>query len=131
MSEETEEGAIATVRYFIDALNFAYATTDTKHVRTLFDQSCEFCKPLVENIDDAKSEGNKFENYELQIDEILKSGSMDSELFAVAANVSQQPITVLTAAGEVVRTSDPVTGHRSMFALQYRDGSWMVREISR
>jgi len=119
MSEETDEGAIATVRYFINAANLAFAQRDSKLLTQLHTPDCGFCRGFKENIDERSGVADSIE---FKLGEIIQVGRLDSGYLAVEAEVTELQT---NASGEEDRSVND-----SVFALEFIDDSWKIREIS-
>ncbi len=129
MSEETEEGAIATVRYFIDAVNMAYATNDPSYFEDLATDDCGSCDSIASDLNTAASKSQIFINYNLTLGKIEKAGAVDAKMFGVAAKVHQGAIALHEADGTVVEQVDGESNVLTKFALVFVNESWAVREF--
>lgn len=129
MSQETEEGAIATVRYFIDALNSAFEHVDPTRVDGLYDENCESCLAITSGIEESADQSWTYSGYELSLGKILRSGEMDDKYYAVKSEVLQGTVTVVDKAGKVVRQTEQEPMSESVFVLEYRTGTWIVMEV--
>lgn len=127
MSEETEEGAIATVRYFIEAVNMAYATNDPSYFENLATDDCGSCGDIAETIRTAREQKQAFEDYELVLGEIEKSGPMDEGWFAVKADVTQDRLLVRNSDGSVSSREPAPTRTSTVFVLDFTDGQWLLK----
>ncbi|WP_326550009.1 DUF6318 family protein [Timonella senegalensis] len=130
MSEETEEGAIATVRYFIDAVNMAYATNDPNYFEDLATDDCKLCGSISAAIKDASLLKQQFENYELSIGELSAPKTLDEGWTAFKVDVTQGNILLRNPDGseEVISESQTVTP--TIFVLDFIEGSWRVLEAT-
>lgn len=129
MSEETEEGAIATVRYFIDALNSSFEYVDPSRIAGLFDENCESCQALSNGVQEAADNSWTYDGYQLSLGEIIRAGEMDGKYFAVKSEVLQGTVTVFDSSGKVVRKTEQEPKSESVFVLEYREGTWVVMEV--
>lgn len=127
MSEETEEGAIATVRYFIDAVNMAYATNDPSYFEDLATDDCKLCTNIAGDIREAGNLGQVFEEYTLELGKITKAGEMKEGWFGVEAEVKQPKLQARNPDGSVEEISSAATVTSTVFVLDFIDGRWLLK----
>ena len=128
VSEETSEGAAASVGYFLDLYRYAFMTGNTTEIESMSEDRCVFCKSVV---DDAvklhKSGGwaNKWEQEVTNIRYYEKLEGYNYNLVHVHINYGQM---TWCYPGKEPETADPVEGQELKFGVRYVNGRWMVGE---
>ncbi|MGH8961173.1 MAG: DUF6318 family protein [Jatrophihabitantaceae bacterium] len=59
-TQHTQPGAIAFAKFFIQTIDWAYATTSTSYMRHYFAPGCVTCKSIQAGIDQAHAKGRHF-----------------------------------------------------------------------
>jgi len=131
MSEETDEGAIATVRYFINAVNLAYQTNDETLFANLQTNDCASCKKLIAQIRDVQDSGGAYEHYELSLGVVRKTGYLenDEQTFGVSVDVTEEPYNVKGSDGELRTAIADEATTRTIFLLTFEQGKWLIKDF--
>jgi hypothetical protein len=130
MSEETAEGAIAAVRYFIDAYNLAFANLDASYFSDLGTPDCGACSNFKESIDSAIENEQTLEEHSVELTQIEKSGEMKEGWFAVKGTVKQGRAIVRNSDGSIESQNETDTESTSIFVLDFVDGHWLLKGIT-
>lgn len=127
MSEETEEGAIATVRYFIDAVNMAYATNDPSYFEDLATDDCGPCNAIASDIQDAVAAKQTYKDYNLSLGKIGTTGESDEGWFGVEIEVIEAAYKLEGTDGTAEQQSSSPKTFSTVFVLDFTGGTWLVR----
>jgi hypothetical protein len=60
-TQHTQDGAVAFAKFFIQTIDWAYATTSTTYMRHYFQPGCVTCKSIQAGIDDAAAKHRHFQ----------------------------------------------------------------------
>ena len=71
-AQETDAGAEAFVRFFVEAFNYAQATGDTSMLAQSSDEECAACQAYVSSIDEVFANGGSVDGGELTIGPLRK-----------------------------------------------------------
>jgi len=70
--QQTDGGAEAFVRFYVDVFNFSQSTGDTTTLAEISDKACAACQAYVSSIDDVFANGGSVDGGELTIGELRK-----------------------------------------------------------
>lgn len=127
MSQETEEGAIATVRYFIDAVNLAYETNDPSYFEDLQTKDCGPCNSIAVDLVDAAAANQHHQGYNLSLGKISKTGKAESGWYGVRIDVIEGPYEVFESDGSISDSKEKAETYTTTFALEFEEGQWRVK----
>jgi len=131
MSEETDEGAIATVKYFINAVNLAYQTNDETLFANLQTNDCASCNSIGDTIRSARESKENFEHYSLDLGELYKVGPMDQKgWFGVEFEVIERAYGLYDSAEFKSQKKAESKSTDTVFVLTFQSGTWLVRAFS-
>ena len=128
---DAEGGSIrsakAFVGYYIDLLNYAMVTGDTKSFRAASQQSCSGCADYVDFVDGIYSDGGYYRTAGWRDLKILLGGQRDAVLFTVTATATPVRYRMSTN-GQVKRSAR----ERFDFAISVREvnDEWTAAGIS-
>jgi hypothetical protein len=129
--QHTHAGAVAFARYWVETLDWADATMDTKLARTGFETSCSECELLVEAIDAARSKGDhmvggraSIHEASIVVDAALRQFVVDVS-FSIAANI------VVDAAGKTISRQPAVPSWTYRLWLSWVSSHWYVIKKTR
>jgi hypothetical protein len=115
-------GAIAFVKYYVDAVNHATGTGDTSALRGASSAGCESCRGVLAKVDDLYSAGGHSEGGVWRLVEVRVShAGMPWRVLGHLTYPSQR----IVKPGQADETFPP--GEYDMeFTLRYRNGGWQV-----
>lgn len=133
-TENTEEGAEATLEYFWEAVDYARLTGETSQLETVSTESCDFCAGLIDDWDDAYAEGYwavadggttlDLSGTWVGIEEDRTDPSAD-----VLFNLSEAAVELYKNDGEIDQTSDGSEMSVQWFAILLYDATKQRWEI--
>ena len=104
-TEDSEEGAVAFVKHYIELLNYAANTGDVKPLREASDPNCEGCNSYIALFEETYANGGYFRDSLWTIDSITSPENRQSEWFA--AMITSAPDSVFVKNNH----AEPDTGH--------------------
>ena len=129
--QQSEAGALAAARYFLELTAYSYQAGDSTSIGTLSRQ-CEFCASLTQAIADDQSAGNKVTGGNISLEDAGQV-VMKSEAAEVAFTVSQSPLTVTAPNGEQLPDrGQPAYRSFTSLALTWSEQSsaWIVNQVT-
>ncbi|HEX3732888.1 MAG TPA: DUF6318 family protein [Mycobacteriales bacterium] len=132
--EKSEAGIEATVRFEIEALNYAQRTGDFDPLRSVFNMnSCSTCKSLIEGLSASLKNGATYVNAEYLLKSVEPSISVgeDGEPIGFAKVLEIQPKEALLLdrnGKELRRRIEPDAN--LTFSLKFTSGQWIIQQIS-
>jgi hypothetical protein len=122
----TKQGAVAFVRYYWQAVNFAQATGDISGLADLAGESCAACKGGVDWIEKVYRRGGKISggSYTAKEFSATSLSAGDREVIRVDAVVSTTR-EIVTGAGDL-DAEYPADSSPMRFLLSYSSGAWHV-----
>jgi Family of unknown function (DUF6318) len=90
-AKPTPASAIAFVRYFWDAYNYAYATYDVRPMQSISLPTCSSCDTLVNNVKGIQARNMRIKGYRLSIIDIVSPNERITSGALVRATLSQEP----------------------------------------
>lgn len=129
MSEDTREGAASAAGYFMDLYRYTFLTGDVGPIEAISDRECIFCNSIIDNTTAAHEAGSWFETWDQDITLLrVYEQVAGASALQVDVTVSMGEMFQRTPSGEVVDHVEPLESAVVMLAMQYKDGSWHVRE---
>ncbi|MCZ2813453.1 DUF6318 family protein [Modestobacter sp. VKM Ac-2979] len=128
--EQTEAGAAAFVRYYMDVYNNAQSSMDPTYLDQ-FSQDCETCNRIAAEISSDASLGYAYRGGQVSVDYIDTTEPEDMTVEAVFS-MTQAPLTVVDATGQPV--ADLTFGERSspgsgaILAWSQTDQTWVLNQ---
>lgn len=116
--EKTRAGAIAFARSFMDALNYAGATGDTRLLRSAYIKLCTRCEAISDSIDETYAGGGKIEGGEWHVKR-LKFYAIKNEVAFVDAFVDYDAQTWTKKRGAKPVTFPASQGNLKAFNLRW------------
>ncbi|MCU1657493.1 MAG: hypothetical protein JWO57_2149, partial [Pseudonocardiales bacterium] len=125
---DTALGATEFARFWIEALDWGYATTDSTLARHMYASSCAECARLVSIIDSARTAGNYFRGGRIDISAwiVADNDGRHRATQAVDVTYSQSAIDVLAESGIHVGSSPGVTGLVRRVWVRPASHSWSI-----
>jgi hypothetical protein len=95
--EQTEAGAIAFTRYYLELYNHATANLDSSHLREL-SQGCATCDSLASQIEETAAEGLHYDGGEVRVDWISNAAIRGASA-ELAFSITEAPLAIVTPEG--------------------------------
>ena len=130
MDEETAEGAVASVYYFLDLYRYAFMTGDTTELANMSDDQCKFCQSTINDADDAHKKGGWANKWDQEI--------VDTTYYERLEGYDYNRVKVIVNYGQMISyygdgknptTSDPTEGQELNFGVRYSNGKWTVGAV--
>ena len=127
VSEETSEGAVASVYYFLDLYRYAYVTGNTNEIEAMSEDQCKFCRSTIDNATNLHNAGGWNDKWEQEVTNIRYYEKLERYDFnRVEVSVSHQTITSHPGGGTATETSSPTKNEVLDFAMRYTNGRWLI-----
>ncbi|WP_218220293.1 DUF6318 family protein [Nesterenkonia sp. Act20] len=128
--EETEEGALAALRYWFEAINYLQMTGDSGPVESVTGSECEVCLSRIDRYLDLyineegwyRADGTAAED---EISTVLEGG----ETVAILFHIEDGEFEVFDASGESQGVTPPRTYENAEATVGYEDGVWTLQEL--
>lgn len=121
----TRSGALAFVGYWIDTLDWGYATTDSTLAKLNYLPTCDDCARFMKNFDDAKSKNEHFRGGRVSIDQATLDSSDTSHpgTSVIDVTFSVARLVTLDMSNAIVTTAPAIS------SLTYRTwAAWTGRK---
>lgn len=121
-------GATEFAKYWIEALDWGYATTDSSLAKQSYSSSCSDCALFMQNFDDARAKHEHFRGGRIHIDEwiIADNDRRDGATQAVDVTFSAEGLMTIDASGRVVQSEPAVAQMTFRLWLARKANSWTV-----
>jgi len=128
--EQTPEGAVAFLEWWIAVLNYAELTGETDVLRQNSEADCDFCNGRVGNIDRIYSSGGRFERDSNTTSSDLLPSPVDLNGYVAIDFTGYTPQSRVVTASGVVESTTSSEGPLSFVAgLRWVNGKWSLRGI--
>jgi hypothetical protein len=124
----TKAGAIAYAKGFIEALNFAGASGDTKALRSLFIPLCTRCEAIADGIDQTYAAGGYFRGGNWTPTS-FKFYVLRNDVAVLDAIVNYEAQTWLKSRGEKPITYRSSQNNLKAFNLRWQNTGWKVSAL--
>ena len=129
LGKPTEDSAVAFVKYFIAASNYAYATYDTSLLEEISQPTCKYCGSAIDDVKRLQATQIRVGGSELSLVVAALPQKKITDSAIVAVVTDQRPGTSRTSTGQVVKV--PGSRHAQLtFALDWDGGRWMTAGVS-
>lgn len=126
--DDTDSGAIAFTKHYVDVLNYAAVTGDTAELKRLSSPKCEGCQEYIDLYEETYESGGYFKGGEWELSNIeVQEDKPVTLIFArMSANESEY---------KESKSSDPSTGViediNLVFGLSRNSDAWLIRSFER
>ena len=130
MNEESAEGAVASVGYFLDLYRYAYMTGNTTELAAMSDGQCIFCKSAIDNSTKLHAEGGWKDKWEQKFSDVNFHEKVEGNNYNRVDVTASHGQIVRHPGGSAPAVTDNETKEKTLtFAICYVNGRWMVREV--
>ena len=130
MNEESPEGAVASVGYFLDLYRYAYMTGNTTELAAMSDGQCIFCKSAIDNSTKLHAEGGWKDKWEQKFSDVSFHEKVEGNKYNRVDVTASHGQIVKHPGGSAPAVTDNETKEKTLtFAMCYVNGRWMVREV--
>ena len=127
MNEETAEGAVASVYYFLDLYRYAFMTGNTTELEKMSEDRCKFCQSTINDSREIHQKGGWTNKWDQEIVDTTYYEKLEGYDFnRVEVSVSHQTITSHPGGGAAAETSSPTKIEVLDFAMRYTNGRWLI-----
>ena len=130
MTEDTPEGAAASVHYFLDLYRYAFMTGNTTELAAMSDERCKFCQSTIDDANDIHSKGGWADKWDQEIVDITfyeKLEGYDYNRIKVIVNYGK--MTSYYGDGSNPTISEATTEQEVNFGARYSNGRWMIGAV--
>lgn len=125
--EQTEAGAEAFVRHYVDLMNYGQASGDASPLEAVSAPGCGACSGFISTVDDVYAEGGAVEGGEFVIRELSPLPLDYGADYATYAVIDVAPQTILDAGGQA--TASDAYEYRIGLYPSWVDGAWEMTWI--
>ena len=130
MNEESAEGAVASVGYFLDLYRYAFMTGNTTEFAAMSDDRCKFCKSTIDDANDIHSKGGWADKWDQEIVGMTYYEKLEGyEYNRVKVIVNYGAMASYYGDGQNPTTSDPSEGKVLNVAVRYSNKRWMIGTV--
>ena len=130
LNEESAEGAVASVGYFLDLYRYAYMTGNTTELAAMSDGQCIFCKSAIDNSTKLHAEGGWKDKWEQKFSDVNFHEKVEGNNYNRVDVTASHGQIVRHPGGSAPAVTDNETKEKTLtFAMCYVNGRWMVREV--
>ena len=127
MNEETAEGAVASVYYFLDLYRYAFMTGNTTELAAMSEDQCQFCQSTINDAADIHSKGGWADKWDQEIVDATYYEKLEGYNYnRVKVVVNYGKMTSYYGDGKNPTTSDPTEGQVINFGVRYNGRIWVV-----
>jgi hypothetical protein len=124
----TEEGAVAMMRYVLEAYGYAFSLNDAARLTAVSADGCTFCEKVEQAVANNASGGYRVEGGGLDLSRAYALSIGDDGYFSGRGDVAQHSSRTIDATGNVVETT-PERALEVHVALRWTEGRWSVLEV--
>ena len=126
--QQTPEGAVAFVKFYVDQINLAWTTPDSTLLPRLTTTACNSCASFQSDAEEYASQARKLSAAPLSTDNVSARDGGLAGAQLVAANVVEVAVPIIDVAGNQVDTGKQSSGSY-VFALVWEEGQWRVNGV--
>ncbi len=126
----TADGAEAFARYWIDVVNSAYVTLDTKQLREISSPSCQTCRNYIKSLGESAQLEETYEGGQYRVRSAAATPPV-GRASRVLVSYSAPRLVVRNKAGKVVDTERAEKRGTLVIDLSRHGSSWLVKEAAR
>ena len=128
VSEETSEGAVASVYYFLDLYRYAFMTGNTTELAAMSEDGCVFCNSVIDQATELHKEGGWANRWEQDITNIRYYEKLEGYNYnLIHVHISYGQMTwFYPDSGPSV--AEPDEDRELKLGVRYINGRWMIGE---
>ena len=128
VSEETSEGAAASVGYFLDLYRYAFMTGNTTELAAMSENGCVFCNSVIDQATELHKEGGWANRWEQDITNIRYYEKLEGYNYnLIHVHISYGQMTwFYPDSGPSV--AEPDEDRELKLGVRYINGRWMIGE---
>lgn len=125
----SDAGAEAFARYFMQTVDWAYASMDSSLMRSAYDPAtCNYCNTAANRTDADKAAGKRYEGGRSTIVDVMSAHGADVTNNLVNVVFDASAVKVYDATGSVVSDTEPELKLQFNVRVRYGNG-WTVSEV--
>ena len=125
-------GAEAFAKYFMQTVDWAYASMDSTLMRTAFDPAtCNYCNTAADRTDRDKAAGKRYEGGRSTILDVASANGADVRDNLVLVVFDATPLRVYDSQANLIEDNDAERMLQFNVRVHFRDGAWVVVEVKR
>jgi hypothetical protein len=125
----SDQGAEAFARYFMQAVDWAYASMDSSLMRSAYDPAtCNYCNQAANRTDADRAAGKRYEGGRSTIIDVMSAHGADVTNNLVNVVFDASAVKVYDATGSVVSDTEPELKLQFNVRVRYGTG-WIVSEV--
>jgi hypothetical protein len=130
-TQHTAAGAQAFAKFFIQTIDWGYATTSTTYMRHYFDRRCVGCTSISEAIDGASARNRRFVGDRFTIRSAVNGGAggPNSAELSTLIHFDVTSAEVVAPDGGYVAGQPALTDYRERVYETWRGNGWAVVEL--
>ena len=130
VSEETSEGAVASVYYFLDLYRYAFMTGDTTELAAMSEDQCQFCQSAIDRATKLHATGGWIDKWDQSIVDATYYEKLDGYNYnRIKIVINYGQMTSHPGDGTPSKTSDTDDGRVLNFGVRYINGRWSVGAV--
>ena len=130
MNEETAEGAVASVYYFLDLYRYAFMTGNTTELAAMSEDQCQFCQSAIDRATKLHATGGWIDKWDQSIVDATYYEKLDGYNYnRIKIVINYGQMTSHPGDGTPSKTSDTDDGRVLNFGVRYINGRWSVGAV--
>lgn len=126
--QQTPEGAVAFVKFYVDQINLAWTTPTAAVLPPLQTSSCNSCAGFQGDAEAYVLAGTRMVSAPASVEKVIpRDGAAPGAQF-VQATITESVVDIVDRAGAVVDRSSAMTG-TYVFAVVWGEGQWRVNGV--
>lgn len=127
-TKHTRAGAAAFAKFFIQTIDWAYATTSTTYMRHYFQLSCVACRSTADAVDKARRAGHYFVGDRFKIRKVTTATPRGAQLSAVV-HFDVESVEVVTQQNKYVDAAPAATDVKEHAFATWGAKGWSIAEM--
>jgi hypothetical protein len=128
-TEHTPAGAVAFAKFFIQTIDWGFATTSGAYMRHYYAKSCVECVSHADGLDNTRKASEHYVGGRFTITGVMAAQSAQPANASVVVTFDLTSAVVLDASGTYVNGDRAYSGLRRQLWLNWMDGAWQVTNM--
>ena len=129
-TQHTPAGAVAFAKFFIQTIDWGFATTNSAYMRHFYASSCAECVSHADGIDRTKNAGDHYLGGRFTINSArLASSVVKDAALTVAVTFNLSSTEVVDAKNKFVNGGPAVRGEQRRLGMAWSDDDWIVVDM--